>query len=423
MMARPTYSARFSFDWMTDSAVCTENIRTLLVQVASSICRRCGCCCRSDAFTRALSVYTQYTSNSMLFFSFCSLRLLFLAEQHSCVYIRVNSTWKSSNGNNNMNACSSENEMHDTAIRTQCKCCEWMTKGDRSILLWIFQCYGCVRGNAAAMQRERELRELYFPIRRWKMCNTHEYTHSTRNSIRFMFTRAQVAHVRAPPTHNHAHTRNGRETRELVWVRNAHAIHVLLAPMHSQGHFCNQPTNLHICASSNCRGECVRVPWKARKQMNQISKMATSRILFRCRASRRPVATSGDIYVQNSTIDVSCAGFETRFLWRTFDCLYKSTRNMFDALFAASRPHHACNRITNFVENRWRTRKILGGKRMRDRWILTLNFRYAEFVMGHNDLIPMKISILNVSELKQNISSIGQEIDLWMKNCLQTYLR
>lgn len=289
------------------------------MQVASSICRRCGCCCRSDAFTRgarslSLCVHSIYEQFNVVFFSVLSC--FFFSPSSSRVCILYIDEWIPL-GNCRMGTTTWTRAVVKMRCTTQCKCCEWMTKGDRSILLCIFQCYGWVRGNAAATQREREQRELYFPIRRWKMCNTHEYTHSTRNSIRFMFTRARVAHVRTPPTHTLA-------TRERLGRLYGCAMHTRYM---SCSHQCTRRgisvinRLIYIFAHQAFASVWVPAPSKARKQINQISKMATSRIWFRYRASRASVAPSTCEY---STIDKSCAGFETRFLWRTFDLQIES---------------------------------------------------------------------------------------------------
>lgn len=113
-------------------------------------------------------------------------------------------------------------------------------------------------------------REFLFSFHsRCKMCNTHEYTFES-NSIQFMFTRAREYRTYTPyilPTVYSVysvHTAPPSHTDEyfvrLKWLYGC-AMHnrcVLLAPMHSICHCCNQPTHLHICASI-CIMVCVCV--------------------------------------------------------------------------------------------------------------------------------------------------------------------
>lgn len=188
MMARPTFSARFSFDWMTDS-VCTENICTLFVQLLSS----------------SSSVSTL-------------LLLPFRLRVHSrslCTH-NINSTWKL-NGNNYTHACYDVREMHDTIYtiyNVQCKC-EWANERRRNDFM-LYRVQLCAWQCAAMKSRENSIFHL---DAMWNV--QYAWVHIQSYSIQIIFTCERVAHDCCPQKteHKHAHTHRQTYTSRVFRIR------------------------------------------------------------------------------------------------------------------------------------------------------------------------------------------------------------
>lgn len=155
------------------------------------------------------------------------------------------------------------------------------------------------RVSTSTSERERE-REIYFPFRQNVKCAIRMSTHSSQIPFSSYWKerapeKESSARSRTRDTHTntwnaraHTNCRRGRRRRRVLstlrWgcmgARKCtqQSIDVLLAPMHSQ-HICgscdyNQPTHLHICASSAlswCMCVCVRaIAVESARKQNKI---------------------------------------------------------------------------------------------------------------------------------------------------------